>query len=229
MRIVNYKDVGPPNTPQEIKRARRQASDYLRKSGQPIVHMHYFSPLDERQGKVVKCPLSYQSEYDHTRTDCPVCFGVGFVSVENYPDQWIADDGTFTTEPTDTPRPLYGGFGPPTLTWMVLPDASIDVYMFNDAGVLTRTQQAKAFAPWNPEMGDNDLLVAVAIGASGSDITGQGDRWQMKMVDPQTVRGFGNRVDYQQFKVGQTFEMNLIPSGSPFWEVPIGGADYGGS
>jgi hypothetical protein len=120
--------------------------------------------------------------------------------------------------------PLYGGFSDPTLTWAVLPDAAMDVYMFNDAGVLTRVQQAQASAYWTPEIGDNDLIVAVEIGSNGRDIIDQFDRWQAKQTSPQTIRGFGRRATGQQYRVGQTFEMNLLPPGDPQWNVPLGGA-----
>jgi len=229
MRIVNIKDVGPPNTPHEIKRLRRQATDYLRRQGQPIVHLHFLNPDDVRKGIAEPCPLSYNSTYNHSRSSCPVCFGVGFVTIADDPTRWITDDGKISTEPTNTPMPRYGGFSDPALTWAVLPDAAIDVYMFNDAGVLTRTQQAQAFTYWTPDMQDNDLIIAVEIASNGRDVIGQQDRWQAKQVMPQTLRGFGRRATYQQHKVGQQFEMTLIDQDSPFWEVPIGGSDYGTS
>lgn len=227
MRRVNLQYVGPPTTPQDIKRLRRQAGDYLRRYGQPIIHMHMWNDEDRKEGLAKVCPASYDDDYDHTRHNCPICFGVGYVSVENDPTRWIDARGRPTTTPTDTPAPLYGGFGEPTLSRAVLPDAATDIFRLNEAGALIRTQEAEAWAYFDPEMGDNDLIIEVELAYDDRTLMGERNRYQLKMVNPTTVRGWGKRTKYQNHRVGQNFHMNLVPSTDVLLSVPIGGIGYG--
>jgi hypothetical protein len=191
--------------------------------------MHMWNAADVKEGLAKKCPASFDDAYSHTRGDCPFCFGVGYVSVEVDPARWVSATGNPTTDPTDIPAPLYGGFGEPTITWAVLPDVATDVFRINEAGALIRTQEAEAWTYWNPEMYDNDLIVEVALGSDGSSIVGTGDRFQLKMVNPQTIRGWGRRSGNTQniHQVGQNFHMNLVPAENVLWNVPVGGINYG--
>jgi hypothetical protein len=186
-----------------------------------------WNDLDIRNGKAKPCPASYDADYDHTRSNCPICFGVGWVSVEDDPDRYIDSRGRPTTTPTDTHAPLYGGFGEPTLTRAVLPDAATDIFRLNEAGALIRTQEAEAWAYFDPDMGDNDMIIEVELAYDDRTIKGEGDRYQLKMVNPTTIRGWGKRTKNQEHRVGQNFHMNLVPSNNILMSVPLGGIDYG--
>lgn len=230
-RTVTFKQVGPPNTPQEIKRLRRENMDLCRRMGQPVVVRHVFGPRDVDAGVAQKCPACYDAAYDQVRGDCPVCYGIGFASVElntATPLLYITTAGTVVQ--TDTPptgsivAPRYGGFAAPYLTWMVEPDVAVDVFRLTDEGVMTQQYDAKGFAPWFPTMGDNDLCINVEVDKNGFTILEELDRFQLKQVEQVTVRGFGRRVRPgslgQPLLVAQTFEMNKIPVNTKLNDVP---------
>jgi hypothetical protein len=236
MHRLALKNVGRPNTPQEIKRLRRSNIEFCMYLGQPVLWRHMLSDADEAAGgydlvlygvstqhiDVRKCPACFDTSYGQPRNDCPVCFGVGFTSVETNPDLWISEDGQDILDHDDgshTNVPVYGGFGPPVLTWMVEPDTSVDIFKLDRQGVLTQTQNAQGFAPWYPVMGDNDLIVNVDLSAQGFEVENEIDRYQLKMVNPQTIRGWGRRSRGQEHQVGQTFEMARVPPKHPLLNV----------
>ena len=222
-RRVSFKDVGPPNTPQDVKRLRRENMDMCRRHGEPVVFMHQFNENDVEAGIAKVCPYDYDDDYGATRENCPVCFGVGFVSMEDDPNAWLDSNGNtvYGSDPgTGVHAPLYGGYGPRYLTWMVEPDAAVDVFRISDQGVMVQTQQAQGFAAWFPALGDNDLVVNVNLSRDGFTITDEEDRFQLKRVNPVTVRGFGRRATFQQFQVSQTFEMARIPTNNILQQVP---------
>jgi hypothetical protein len=233
--IVGFKQVGPPNTPQEIKRLRRENMDMCRRLGQPVVWRHQFNNDDLLSNytltlegveptaiAVKKCPACYDTLYEQVRNDCPVCFSVGFVSEEDDPTKWINTSGRIvTSDPgTGVNAPLYGGYGPSVLTWMMEPDISVDVFRINQQGVLVKTQNAQGYAPWYPFMGDNDLIINVTLLNNGSEIDSSNERYQLKMVQPVTVRGWGKRTRGDEHQVAQSFEMSRVPENNILFQVP---------
>lgn len=231
-RTVTFKQVGPPNTPQEIKRLRRENMDLCRRMGQPVVVRHMYSIEDVDSGVAQKCPACYNSAYDHVRGDCPVCYGMGFASVElnaASPLLWITTQGTLVQ--TGNPpagavqAPRYGGFGVPYLTWLVEPDIAVDVFRITNEGVMTQQYDAQGFAPWTPTLGDNDLCINVSLKPDGFTIDKALDRFQLKRVQQITIRGFGKRTTPgslgQPLLVGQTFEMNKVPTTTHLNDVPV--------
>lgn len=229
-RIDSHKQVGPPNTPQEVKRLRRENMDYCRRMGQPIIWRHFYSLEDVDAGIAKPCPACFDSVYKQTRGDCPVCYGFGFASVEDNPDPlWITQDGTVVesdSQPGGTIRaPRYGGFGAPVTTWMVEPDIAEDVFQINKQGVMIQTYDAQGVAPWIPTMGDNDLCVNVVLQPDGFTIVELLDRFQLKQVQQITIRGFGKRVKYgtsgQPYQVAQSFQMNKGLIGTSLYNVPV--------
>jgi hypothetical protein len=229
--IVSVKEVGPPYTPQEIKRLRRENMDMCRKMGQPVVYRHMWNEDDVDAGQARKCPACWDEAYDQVRNDCPVCFGFGFASVENTVDAdiWINLDGQLvdTASPgTGWVRaPRYGGFGEPVLTWLMEPDVAVDVFRISDLGTLLRTQEATGVAPWFPGLADNDMCINVQLSPNDYAIVSTGDRFQLKMVQPVTIRGFGKRgrppgSGGQAFKVAQSFQMAKFPPNSSLQLVP---------
>ena len=230
-RTTSFKEVGPPNTPQEVKRLRRENMDLCRRMGQPVVVRHMFSIEDVDAGIAQQCPACYDSVYDQVRGDCPVCYGVGFASVvlnNASPPLWITTQGTVvqaSSQPAGSIKaPQYGGFGVPYLTWLVEPDVAVDVFRISGEGVMTQQYDAQGFAPWTPTLGDNDLCINVEVDKGGFTIVEALDRFQLKKVQQVTVRGFGRRTAPgslgQPLLIGQTFEMNKIPTTTQLAKVP---------
>ena len=228
-RTVNFKEVGPPNTPADIKRLRRQNMDFCRKMGQPVVFRHKYGPQDVDAGIAEKCPACYDNVYNQARSDCPVCYGFGFASVELNPQNvWIDTTGQVIigNQPAGGIKaPRYGGFGVPYLTWLVEPDIAVDTFRINEQGVMAQTYNAQGTAPWFPTLGDNDLCVNVTLSPDGYTILSTLDRFQLKMAQQVTIRGFGKLAGPQTngnpFLVAQSFEMNKVPVGNPIYNVPV--------
>lgn len=226
--IVNMRDVGPPSTPQEIKRLRRQVGDMLRRYGQPVIHRHMYTLDDVDKGIAKKCPSCFDDAYSQVRNNCPVCYSVGFVSVEDDPEQYLDDEGNYTYERTSIVAPKYGGFASPTLTLVMQPDVPIDLFKIGDRGVLTRVENAKAFSYFLPTFADNDILIAVDVGLDGYSIKNIIDYYQAKQASPRTIRGWGKKSkDKKRFVVSQEFEMALIPPNNVLRKVSPGEVDYG--
>jgi hypothetical protein len=226
--IVDMKDVGPPSTPQEIKRHRRQVGDMLRRYGQPVVHRHMYTLDDVASGIAKKCPACFDDAYSQVRNDCPVCYSVGFVSTENSETMYIDSDGNPTMDSTSIVAPKYGGFAQPTLTLMVQPDVPIDLFKINERGVLTRIEDATAHTYFTPYFADNDILITVEVAVDGYSIKNVLDHYQAKKANQHTIRGWGKRVRNQnQYIVSQQFEMALVPPNSVLKNVSPGPVSYG--
>jgi hypothetical protein len=227
--IVDIKNVGPPSTPQEIKRHRRQVGDMLRRFGQPVVHRHMYTLDDVDKGVAKKCPACFDDAYSQVRNDCPVCHSIGFVSVENDPERWISSTGEIVDTETSEPAPLHGGFAGPTLTMFMQPDVPIDLFKINDRGVLTRVEDAKAYTYFNPAFADNDILITVEIAQDGYTIKNILDYYQAKKANQHTVRGWGRfrSKNQNQYIVAQEFEMALVPPNNVLRNVSPGPVAYG--
>jgi len=238
VRFSTFREVGPPNTPQEIKRLRRENMDLCRRNGQPVVIRHMYSMDDVETNEAKQCPACFDSAYGQTRNDCPVCHSFGFVSVEDNPSEpfiWITTAGLLVQ--TDTPEgawvraPRYGGFGVPKLTWLMEPDVAVDVYRINEQGVMVQTYDAQGVAPWYPRLGDNDLCINVELAHDGYTIANELERFQLKLVQQITMRGLGRLgqqryVGNQPFYVAQSFQMSKAPTNSALYEVPVDAAWY---
>lgn len=235
MHVVSFREVGPPNTPQEIKRLRRQNMDICRRMGQPVVFRHMFQREDVEAGTAKQCPSCYDEAYDQVRNDCAVCYGFGFVSVEDNPQNfWIDTFGQIQLSANPDPAwvraPRYGGFAAPYLTWMVEPDVAVDVFRINEQGVMVQTYDATGIAPWYPALGDNDLCVNVSVGNDGYTVTATHDRFQLKQVQQITIRGFGKRAPVSAagnpYEVAQSFQMSKSPDNAQLYNVPVDAAWY---
>jgi hypothetical protein len=241
--ILTVREVGPPVTPQEIKRLRRENMDLCRKMGQPVVYRHMWNEDDEEDGVAERCPACYDPAYDQSRDDCPVCFGFTFVSHEKAvnPNLYVTPDGLLADvapgwdpdvdPPVAAPEgyvraPRYGGFAESVLTWLVEPDVAVDVFRVMDTGTMVRTYEAVGVAPWFPGLADNDLCVEVELAPNDYSIVDSGDRFQLKMVQPITVRGFGKRgrppgSRGKAFRVAQSFQMSRAPNNTNLYSVPL--------
>ena len=232
---VAYKVVGNRRTPQEIKRLRREVMDFCRKLGQPVVLKHQWGNADIVSGLAKNCPGCFDPAYAQTRNKCPVCFGIGIVSVEDdLQTNLYIENGELVTQAeqiNEVRAPMYGGYGAGYLTWMIEPDTPVDIFKINEQGVMVQTQQANGIAPWFPELHDNDLAINVQLTPNYEiEIINTYDmnfyntnyeRYQLKMTNPITVRGFGQRALGQDFQVQQTFEMAHVPQTNILYEVPL--------
>jgi len=229
MYIVSYKEVGPPFAPQEIKRLRRENMDMCRKHGQPVILRHAWNQEDVIDEYAQNCPACWDPAYSQVRNDCPVCYGFGFASLELTVnrDLWITEQGVITE--TTTPDegwvrvPRYGGFGEPVLTWLMEPDVAVDVYRINQEGVMVRTYDAQGVAPWFPNLGDNDLCINAVLAPNDYSIVETRDRFQLKLVQQITMRGFGKMGRPQgsiAYKVAQSFQMSKAPENSSLYDIP---------
>lgn len=228
LRVANMKNVGPPSIPQDIKRLRREVGDMLRRYGHSVVHRRMYILDDVEKGIAKKCPACYDDAYNQVRNDCPVCYSVGFVSVEDSPDQWLDSNGNPTPVETAVKAPKYGGFGIPTLTRIIQPDAPIDIFTINERGVLTRVQNVNAYTYWDPVFADNDLIILVNVSIDGFTINGVGDYFQAKKTIMNTVRGWGKKARNQkEFAVSYQFEMALVPPNNVLRSVTPGPVTYG--
>lgn len=229
MQVSSIFDVGAANTPQEIKRLRRQTMDICRRMGQPVIFRHMWDRDDVKNGLAIQCPACFNTYYDQVRNDCLVCFGFGFVSTEFEPTDtlFINNQGEIVEgDPgTGVRAPRYGGFDKAHLTWIIEPDIAVDVFRINEQGVMIRTYDATGSAPWSPDLGDNDLCINVVLDNDGFSVQQTNERFQLKMVQNVTVRGFGklarNNGGGQVYLVGQTFQMSHGPEESSLYDVPV--------
>lgn len=238
--LLSYRNVGGRRTPQEIKRLRRENMDFCRRMGEAVILKHQYNNDDYNAGTkflddggtvdantdpllAKHCPACWDGVYNNTRSDCPVCFGVGFVSLvnDNITNKWVENGGLSDTNlGSNTPAPKYGGYGPGYITWMVEPDVAVDVFRINEQGVMVQTENAQGVAPWFPDLGDNDLCINVELSRNQQTILKAEDRFQLKLTNPNTIRGFGRRGVFQNYKVSQQFAMARIPENTIWYSVP---------
>lgn len=229
MYIVSVQEVGPPFTPQEIKRLRRENMDFCRYAGQPVVLRHMWNEDDVNRNLAEPCPACFDGTYQHVRNDCLVCYGFGFVSREKSLDNtlYITPEGIVVSDTTPSPgwvrAPRYGGFGKSVLTWLVEPDVAVDVFKPLPEGTLVQTFDAQGVAPWFPQLADNDLCINVALDPNDYTIVATNERFQLKLVQQVTIRGFGKRGRPQGFpgyKVAQTFQMSKALTTTSLYDIP---------
>ena len=234
MHYVTARNIGGPRTPHDVQRLRRNNIETLKRFGQPVVWKHMFTQDDFELGyysfqiahgasqkiPVQRCVACWDEDYQQTRTDCPICHGIGITSVEAGP-YWIDQEGYISESSTLDPAPKYRGFGPSILTWTIQPDVPEDVFRISDEGVLTRVQTATVLAPWTPEMADNDLLVNVVLQQNDYSILKEQERFILRQVAPQSVRGYGKYARNREFRAGQQFQMTKLPTNNHLYNVPI--------
>ena len=213
----------------------RALMDFVRKMGQPVVLKHQWNNEDVRQELAKECPACFDPAYKQTRNKCPVCFGIGFVSTEDDDlTNLYIEEGELVLQAdqiNEVRAPKYGGYGPGYITWLIEPDTPVDIFKINEQGVMVQTQSAQGVAPWFPELHDNDLAINVRLtdNLKIEDVNQYDqnyynrtyDRYQLKLTNPITIRGFGKRAVDQEYKVQQTFEMAHVPKDNILYKVPL--------
>lgn len=225
---------GLPNVPHDIRRLRIASIEHCLAHGQPSVWRHRFNASDEASGFVMptrtgsdtiavkKCPACFDDVYGQPRGDCPVCFGSSFVSTANSTTLWIVNDGrsvSATDDGSNVRAPLWRGYGPPVLTFIVEADAPKDDVRPDPRGMLVDLESTPMFAPWYPTMVDGDILLDVTLAEDGFTVESIDRRRQLLIVQPQTIRGASPRKHSRGFIVGQIFNTALVPTDGILSEV----------
>jgi hypothetical protein len=233
---------GDAQIPRDVMNLRQSTMETMRRMGTPVLLKRMYTIRDvEATPPRAQYSPAWDSVYKQARHDDPLSNGVGFASLDMAPGEWY-DPKTFdiyTTDPNGEnpgynspdgpylPAPLYRGYGPGFLTYVILPDRPEDVFKLSEQGVLTRTQDAKVQLPWWPLVGDNDLMITVALDDAGH-ITDSYERYQLKMVTPITMRGEdqGGRREFHganaggnRYWVGQECEAVRVPDEDVIYNV----------
>jgi hypothetical protein len=239
--VIRY--LGDPGVPQDMLRRRRLSLETMRRMGTPVLIKPLYTIEDVEKGDA-EPSVGLDTIYEQPVHDDQMSYGTGYVSVERAPrGEWIKP-ATETEaaelvlqeegEPEWEKAPLYRGYGPGYLTYVILPDAPEDRYKLTEEGALIRTQQARLQLPWFPQVADNDLLIVVEIDAA-EQIIQTFERYQLKQVSPITMRGaaalqrdrFGRRerdtanltAGGNRHLVGQQSEANKVPETDPIYLV----------
>lgn len=227
---------GDAGIPRDIRRMRISTMETMRRMGTPVLLKRVYTVRDVDNGRAQRTP-GFDSDYGQTRAHDPLSHGVGFCSLDLSPTEWY-DPVTFeiltTPDPTNphgVPQqaPLYRGYGPGFLTYVILPDRPEDVFKLDPRGVLTRTQDAHVQIPWWPLVGDNDLLITVQLDRQGN-VVDSFERYQLKQVMPITMRGEdqGGRREFpganaggNRYWLSQEAEAVKVPDEDPIYDVEI--------
>jgi hypothetical protein len=221
--VIRY--VGEPNVPYDTADLRANSLDLFRWMGTPVIIKHRYNPEDVASGIATQSP-NWSDVYKQTRGKDPLSYGVGFVSVETSPDEFVTTDGRLTTTAnTGILAPRYRGYGPGYLTYVVFPDASEDIYKPNEIGVLQRIQRAQVQMGWYPEVNDNDLIIVTEIDDS-ENVIATHERFLARMTNPVSLHGFdqGGRREYTESFgnrriINQQFELDLLPENHILYNV----------
>lgn len=227
--VIRYS--GEPDVPYDIESLRENSLDLMRWVGTPVIIKHMYTDADVQAGRATTSP-NYSSIYKQPRGKDPISHGIGFVSVETSPNEWVGPTGDLVVSGSNpgagyTPAPKYRGYGPGYLTYVVFPDAAEDVFKINDVGALLRVQRAQVQMGWYPEVNDNDLIVIAEIDETEKVIATH-ERFLARMTNPVSIRGMdqrGRREYGEDFGnrriVNQQFEVDLLPDNSPLQDVDV--------
>lgn len=229
------KYVGEADVPSDIKRLRRSVLEVMHRMGQPVIVKHMFNDHDKRVGLAQPTPI--QGTYAQTypgqgRNRDPFSYGTGFCSVELSPDEWIdPNSGEIITSPSSPGEdfqqaPMYRGYGPGFVTYIIEPDAPLDLIKYTSSGALVKSQSQTVVAPWFPEINDNDLIINVEM--QDGLVVDAHERYQAKRTSPISIRGLDRkgRREYSadhgnRHVVNQQFEMSAVPELSVIQRVEI--------
>lgn len=219
-RVMHY--YGSAEAPRDVKQLRASNMEMMRAMGSPVVVKHKYNAEDVENGIAVASP-NRSTTFKQTRRNDPVSHGVGFVSVETSPTEWLAPDASEVVRADDSPgpgwtnAPRYRGYGPGYLVYLIEPDRAEDLFKLGETGAIIKVQNALAQAPWYPEINDNDLVINVQLGRN-HEVVGTYERYEAKQTSPVTTRGYDRRGSREytedggnRFVIGQKFEMALVP------------------
>lgn len=227
--VENYR--GETNVPADVRRLRRSVHEVMRRMGQPVIVKHMFNDHDARIGIAKPSPVGNDAYGQQVRNRDPFSYGTGYCSLQLSPDEWINPiTGAIVTSdtspgPTFTQAPMYRGYGPGYLTYLIEPDVPLDLFKLNSSGAIIKIQSQTVKAAWFPEINDNDLVINAELDNDGNVIDTH-ERYQAKRTSPISIRGRDNkgRREYSadhgnRHVVNQDFEMNLLPETSVLYQV----------
>lgn len=234
-----YKNVirflGDAGIPPDILRRRRWTQQMMQRMGTPVLIKHMWNVEDVEKG-LAQPSTNFDTIYGQSTHDDPFSYGVGYVSVETGEEEWIKpgnerEYGELVVgegQPDWEPAPLYRGYGPGYLTYVILPDVPQDVFKVTDEGAFIKTQQARVQLPWTPLVGDNDLMIVCEIDGAERIIETY-ERYILKATQPITMRGLdrqgrreidgGLTASGNRHVVGQYCELALVPPTEPIYKV----------
>lgn len=223
--------LGETNVPSDIRRLRRSVLEVMRRMGQPVIVKHMFNDHDARIGTAQASPITDDAYGQQVRNRDPFSYGTGYCSLQLATDEWInPNTGAIVTAAvspgsTYTQAPFYRGYGPGYLTYLIEPDAPLDLFKLSPTGALIKTQSQTVVSGWFPEINDNDLIINVELDNDGH-VTNTHERYQAKKTAPISIRGLDRkgRREYSadhgnRHVVNQNFEMSLVPSTSVLNQV----------
>src|SRR4051812_1540830 len=128
--VIRY--TGDPNVPYDMRALRANSLDLMRWMGTPIIAKHMYNDRDVKNGIAIVSP-NWSTTYRQPRANDPISHGVGFVSVETQPGEWVSPDGRLVIADVSpgvgyTAAPKYRGYGPGYLTYVMFPDVAEDVF-----------------------------------------------------------------------------------------------------
>lgn len=227
--VMRY--IGEPDIPRSVRDVRANNLDTMRWMGTPVIVKHMYTDLDYQNGDALRSP-DFDEDYGQSRHNDPISHGIGYVGKVLSAGEWISPTGSLVVSTTSPgpgyiKAPRYRGFGPGYLMYMIMPDASEDVFKLSPQGALMRVQEATAQAPWYPEINDNDLIITCEIDQT-ERVVATFERYQAKMTSPVSVRGTdrrGRRESNEDWgnnnRVQQNFQMTLIPKHDELYNVEI--------
>lgn len=114
---------------------------------------------------------------------------------------------------------ILGGWADGVITYISIADTQQDTIQIGPQGQLLLETHPAFTAPWVPTMGDDDLIILADFDAVSWEITEEHERYILREVTPVSMRGFEtNRGGY---KVHQQGNMDKLPYGDPYYDVPI--------
>jgi hypothetical protein len=187
-------NLGRRTDPQEIRNLRSSNFDLMTELGFPVIHKHKWNERDLELGLVRRCPNTDIYGRDHSSD--PICFGTGYV----------------------------GGFADGKIVYVTLGDAPTQIIRPSPQGTLIMDQHPQMNAPWIPEMGDGDLIILADFDPSTWEVLDMHERYELREVNPTTIRGphlRGKSSPSARWRVGQSSQVDKLPWGHPFYDVPI--------
>lgn len=191
---VSNRNLGPRSDPQDIRRLREQSYDYHDQLGQPVILKHRWNERDYRNGLVRQCPF-HNELYDSDLETCPYCFGTGYL----------------------------GGYADGILTFATLADAKVDTFRLTDQGLMIHDTSPQVAFPWQPVIGDNDLLITIELDMDTKEVADTYERFTLRQATPVTIRtpGYKNTFKSRPYIVSQQAQVDTVPYSSILFEVPI--------
>lgn len=230
--INAIRHLGAPNIPRSIRRQRKSNLDLMRRFGTPVIVKHMYNAEDVQNG-IAEASPNFSDIYGQSRHNDPLSHGIGFVSVEKSDNEWVSPDGTaivvsdISPGTGYTPAPKYRGYGPGYLIYVILPDASQDVFKLAETGALIKIQEAQVQMGWYPEVNDNDLMIICEINRA-EQVVSTHERYLLKQTSPASMRGrdrYGRRESTEDFGnryiTDQSFEMTLLPARDELYKVEV--------